>query len=251
MKRSKIHKSPTHNQKPGALSLWRAPHMVWRASRPAALCYERNTWCDGRHTILLYFWLQKRNRGTLKPIVTLDHCNVKTLYTENHWKQLQKVTNINSSFWQTLREETLSSPSLLFVLFLFQPCKHTLQHYFYSFYFHLQLLFFLSSNSFKHLINFSHNSFYTGNYCVSFTGSNLTLDHSILFFRFYFPVRLKNSRTNPTGLWWSVQDCYKLFRFFNYCLNLYMLCFTVYLYYLPKTELFMHVDYLDLLSMSG
>jgi hypothetical protein len=112
------------------------------------------------------------------------------------------------------------------------------------FYFPFQLIF-------QHLINFSHNSFYTGNYCVSFTRSNLTLDPRFLFLHFYFPVRLKNSRTNPTGLWWSVQDCYKLFRFFNYCLNLYMLCFTVYLYYLPEMELFMHADYLDLLSMSG
>jgi hypothetical protein len=61
MKRSKFHQAKAQ-PKSKALRPWRASHKLWRASRPTYLCYERNTWCDGRHTILLYFWLQKRNK---------------------------------------------------------------------------------------------------------------------------------------------------------------------------------------------
>ena len=118
-------------------------------------------------------------------------------WTEESWKPLQQSDQYKYWLCKPCRSSPTSFNFLLpavqaYHYFSFTVFAFNCNSYFY---FPFQLIF-------QHLINFSHNSFYIGNYCVSFTRTNLTLDPRFLFLHFYFSVWLKNSRTNPTGLWW-------------------------------------------------
>ena len=104
-------------------------------------------------------------------------------WTEEFWKPLQQSDQYK--YW--LCKPYRSSPtSFNFLLPAVQA-----YHYFSLLFLLLIAVFififyFLFQSIFQHLINFSHNSFYTGNYCVSFTGSNLTLDPRFFSFTFIF-----------------------------------------------------------------
>ena len=158
--------------------------MVWRTSHHSPIFLASET--QQTHVEAYYFvWLLEREDFTRKSLETVT-----------------KWTSINSHFLPTLKRGLSSS-----FFFLFRPCKHTLHHYlFYSFYF-ICNFYFLFQSIFQHLINFSHNSFYTGNYCVSFTGSNLTLDPRFLFLHFLFSCPIEEFKNKSNR---SVVECSRL-----------------------------------------
>jgi hypothetical protein len=144
------------------LVLW-AEHMVWRTS----------------HTPLLYFGIDVRNRRTFSPIFPLDSLTLEKPYWTYFWKTVTLWRNINRPQGIQLR----LSP--VFYTVQYFSCFSIFQHSIFLAYF-ISFFFLVNFQSIEFI--FFHTSFYTGNYCVIFTGSNLTLDHSILFLGLYFPV---------------------------------------------------------------